>query len=673
MEFHFASPQALFLIALVPVLLWVITRWGRRTLERIQRFSRRAVKDQNSNLSRELNFPTMMVLLAMIFGFLALARPQGNPTEEEKESQSLDIMVLLDLSKSMAAEDAYPNRLQKAKRAVASMLGRLGGDRVGIVGFAGSAVLLSPLTSDYEVLKDFLSAASTDTIENQGTNIEAAIRVAMDAFKRGSTTQVEAGDRSHILVIFSDGEMTTGEMSTALKSIKDSGVRVFAVSIGDTQGVPIPIRDSTGTLQTFKKDRSGNTVLTSMNFKSLDELASAGQGRAFHSSVDDAEIADLVALTSNLQRSESVQQKLRVYEEFYYIPLGIAVALCLLAYASMFLHRRRSHTLIALLIFSAISMNSALAQEPPTDPQGQENPAAPEEPAGLPQTTPPTPQNTASHDFLGDETRKKSAAAKRAFESGKAGESAKMLQDLQIESPNSPEIAYGLGTSLLKAGKVEEGRRLLQEVPNIGSGKQNGDTLTFLSAFNVAGSYAEEKKFDEAAQRYASLLQALQEKQSLNEAEKKILFETQKNLEMLTREEQKQQQQKKDNKDESKPQDQQKKDDQGNQNKKESNQSQSNDDKSKNKDNKNSSGKEDEKPKEDEKKQDDQKKKENEKKEQRIETRRRKEFKENETLSASDAKKLLETLKQQEQLLQKKFLKMRALDRQDTPRNDKDW
>ena len=272
--FRFASLEILFGLLLVPALavFFLLARKARRRA--LGRFGDlELVRKLSATVSRRGRVAKGVLLLATVaFLVLALARPQFGTRVETVRSQGQDVMVVLDVSLSMLAEDVAPNRLDRARLEVMRILRRLEGDRIGLVAFAGSAFVQAPLTVDYGAAAMFLNAMDPDLIPLQGTNLREALAVALDAF--------EEGTRDHrVLVLVTDGEDHEGEIDSALERAVQEGIRVHTVGIGSLEGVPIPEVDDDGMRTGFKRDEEGNVVTTRLDEATLRRVAE-GHGRA---------------------------------------------------------------------------------------------------------------------------------------------------------------------------------------------------------------------------------------------------------------------------------------------------------------------------------------------------------------------------------------------------------
>lgn len=275
----FAHPIRLGLVV-VAALVGLVGVWAalsrRRKLSRL--VSARFIPTLAPGLSvtRPATSSALYALGLMLFA-IALAQPQCGGKTELVKRRGIDLVVALDASKSMLARDVSPDRLERAKLELTTLLDELKGDRVGLVVFAGDAFIQCPLTSDYAAAKMFLRAVDPDQMQEGGTNIGGALELArkmLDGSDRG------ASDR--VVVLLSDGEDLAGEVASAESALKDENIKVLAVGIGSESGEPIPILGRDGQVVGYKKDDDGQTVLTRLDKSSLEQLANATGGEFFY-------------------------------------------------------------------------------------------------------------------------------------------------------------------------------------------------------------------------------------------------------------------------------------------------------------------------------------------------------------------------------------------------------
>ena len=322
---RFVEPQLLWLLWTIPLLVvvaWLAHARRRRMLarfaggpEHVARFSgevgrhRRAAK-------------LLLLVLALAASIVALARPQWGARMEPIQRSGIDVVVLLDTSLSMATEDVAPSRLDQARLGIGSLLERLAGDRIGLLTFAGQATLVSPLTVDHAAVRLFLDAFDVETVPVPGTSLASALRLAMQAF--GDRPGQEQA-RSRVIVLFSDGEDHGGGVEELLGELERRGIAVYAVGCGTARGGPIPLRDESGALRGYKKDREERVVTSRLDETVLRRLALETGGRYYRTTPSGGEIEEISRALADLDQSELGTTLRRRYEERFQIPLAVAV------------------------------------------------------------------------------------------------------------------------------------------------------------------------------------------------------------------------------------------------------------------------------------------------------------------------------------------------------------
>ena len=320
--FRFGAQQLLLVYLVLPVVVvffWYAARHKRRAVERFgdMELMRRLSDSVNRRAQTIKKIVTLAVLAALI---TALARPQFGTRVETVTREGQDIVVAIDVSASMLAEDIVPNRLEKAKHEVASLIGRLRGDRIGLVVFAGEAFVQSPLTVDYGAAMMFLNAIGPDIIPVPGTDLGLALDVSLDAF--------DETERQHrALVIITDGEDHEEEIGPRIERAVEAGVRVYTVGMGSPDGVPIPEFDAAGVRRGFKRDENGEVVTTRLDEQTLQRIAQQTGGRYFRATTAESELNELTDEVDALGARQLEALELTQFEEQYQIFLAIAMAL----------------------------------------------------------------------------------------------------------------------------------------------------------------------------------------------------------------------------------------------------------------------------------------------------------------------------------------------------------
>ncbi len=317
---HFAKAEYLNLLWVLPGLV-IFFYWSfRRRRKKLEKFIGSSMASRlTEEFSRWKAFLRAFCLMGFFtFVILALARPQWGARLETVHRRGVDIICALDTSYSMNAEDIAPSRLEKAKGEVRRLMQRSEGDRFGLVSFSGAAVVECPLTLDHGALSLFLDAANTGTIPEAGTSLASAIEAATSAFI--------ANERKYkVLVLFTDGEDLKGQVDKATRKAKGSGVIIYAVGIGTLQGTPIPIRDRNGKVAEYRKDPGGQIVVSSLDERSLAEIATETGGRYYRATTSESEIETLYDDISGLEKKELESKLMQNFEEQFQYPLALAI------------------------------------------------------------------------------------------------------------------------------------------------------------------------------------------------------------------------------------------------------------------------------------------------------------------------------------------------------------
>lgn len=310
----FAAPHYLLLLLLIPFFflgmgLWL---WGRR--RRLRRFGDEAlVNELMPSWSRgKLWVRTVLLSLAFFFFVIGLSRPQIGAKLKEHKIKGAEIMIVLDVSNSMLAQDYSPDRLERAKLAISRITDKLKDDRIGLIVFAGTSFVQLPITSDYVSAKMFLNSISTESIPIQGTAIGDAISTAV----RGFSAQSE---HSRAIIVITDGENHEDDAVAAAKQAAEAGIKVYTIGVGSADGQPIPMNGE------LLKDKDGNIVVTRLDEVTLRKVASAGGGAYVHAGNDEFGLTPII---SDIRKMEDEEYNSVVFEEYneqFMYFLGIAL------------------------------------------------------------------------------------------------------------------------------------------------------------------------------------------------------------------------------------------------------------------------------------------------------------------------------------------------------------
>jgi Ca-activated chloride channel family protein len=323
---RFLLPQILWLIAALPLVGAAGWLMARRKAAALRRFAggteqvSRFTGDVSTNLRAAKIILLYTALLALI---LAAARPQWGTRLEPVTRKGVDVVIVLDNSLSMAAEDLAPSRLDYARHAIDSLLKRLTGDRVALVTFAGQATLACPLTLDHAAVRLFLDTVRPEAMQVPGTALADALRLAASV---AAPRELPAEERSRVVVLFSDGEDHEGGIEEVGGMLKKEDISLFAVGVGSIRGSTIPLRDSIGALQAYKKDREGKVITTRLDESLLEELALGVGGRYYRATATEIEIDQIAQAITGMDAREYGSVLRARYEERFQIPLLLALA-----------------------------------------------------------------------------------------------------------------------------------------------------------------------------------------------------------------------------------------------------------------------------------------------------------------------------------------------------------
>ena len=264
-----------------------------------------------------------ILLFAIAFLFVSLARPQWGRKMEHIERRGLDLVLLQDISLSMLAEDVKPNRLTRSRHEISAFLESLSGDRVGLVAFSGEAQVMVPLTLDYGTVQMMLRELTPGWLM-PGTNLEKAIRKGMDLYKNSGS----AGQYS-VMILMSDGEELEAAAVNAAKEAAEMGIRIYTIGIGSREGVPIPVPSKNGEVA-YKKDMQGNIVTTRLEDGTLQEIASVTGGLYFYASPGEFQLQKVLTEIASLEKKEQASDRMENYQDRYQIFLALAALLFLI-------------------------------------------------------------------------------------------------------------------------------------------------------------------------------------------------------------------------------------------------------------------------------------------------------------------------------------------------------
>lgn len=271
---------------------------------------------------------TALAFSALTLFILALARPQTEGEKTKKESAGIQIVLAVDVSRSMTAEDIYPNRLEFLKKELSRFLNMSGGDQAALAAFSGSALLISPFTTDLSLINVYLDDLSPDFLSAQGTDFNKLFKVINRIFKNVSENTKKRIVRAAIIA--SDGEDHASGWKSGIKLLKDQGVRVFTLSVGTKEGGVIPLKNAKGEVVEYKKDSSGKVVISRLKSKSLKQIASKARGGYYHLSYSGRAIEKLRKDLDRLKKTVFETGEFYTKKELFQWFLAVGLILALL-------------------------------------------------------------------------------------------------------------------------------------------------------------------------------------------------------------------------------------------------------------------------------------------------------------------------------------------------------
>ncbi len=338
--FRFAHIEYLWLLMLIPVFIAGYIVIIQRKIRQLKAFGDpELTAELMPNVSRIRPIVKFgLVLLAFALLVIAVARPQYGQKEKTVKRQGIEVMIALDISNSMLAEDVAPNRLDRAKQMLSKLIDNMVDDKVGLIVFAGEAYVQLPITCDYVSAKMFLNTITPDLIKTQGTAIGDAIMTCIRSFGE------EEKGVSRAIILITDGENHEDDALAAAKAATEKGIKVFVAGIGKPDGSPIPVPGTNN----FRKDRSGNVVVSKLNEDMCREIAQAGQG--IYVRCDNTNTATR-AIQKELDNLASSEIETKVYADYNEQYQGFVLLALLILLIDFFIFNRKNKALAKLDLF----------------------------------------------------------------------------------------------------------------------------------------------------------------------------------------------------------------------------------------------------------------------------------------------------------------------------------
>lgn len=317
--FRFANPYILYLLLIIPaaIVLFIFAQMRRR--RRLERFASSSLLAQLTPSASPARLRTKFVLysLALAFLILAAARPQVGSKLREEHQKGIEMMLVVDVSNSMLAEDFEPNRLDRTKFAIDRVVESMKQDRIGVVAFAGEAQVQLPITSDYRMARAFARKLSPQMVRTQGTDLGAAIKLATMSFSSQS-------EGSRVMILITDGENHESDALEAAQVAAEKGIAIYTIGIGTPEGAPVMIGGE------YLTDENGDMVVSKLDEKMLQEIASTTGGAYVRATKQSIGLKEIVDRLKELDESDLATTRFEAFDEQFQYPLVVALLLLLI-------------------------------------------------------------------------------------------------------------------------------------------------------------------------------------------------------------------------------------------------------------------------------------------------------------------------------------------------------
>ncbi len=318
--FKFAHPEILYILILIPVFVVIYFIAIRQRKRALKDFGDQSVIHELMPLMSKSrpHWKFILLFLAYLILVFGAAGPQFGSKLEEMKREGIEIMIALDVSNSMLAQDVKPNRLERAKLTIERMIELLDDDKVGLIVFAGDAYVQVPITTDYISAKMFLEGINTQMVSKQGTAIGSAIELASKSFSPKS-------EASKVIIIITDGENHEGDAIAQAQEANEKGIRIYTIGLGSPQGTPIPVGSNSGQ-NVFRKDKDGNIVISKLDEATLNKIAATADGKYYSANSFNRIFAEL----ENLKTEEIETKVYTEYENRFQYLIGIGILLLII-------------------------------------------------------------------------------------------------------------------------------------------------------------------------------------------------------------------------------------------------------------------------------------------------------------------------------------------------------
>ena len=322
---RYENSEWLFLLVLIPIIILGFIFYVRWRKKAIAEFGHPSLVNKLMPMTSEFKHRFKFILFAIAIGSLimGITNPQIGSKMEEVKREGVDLMIAIDLSNSMLAEDLQPNRLMRAKQSISKLIDRLDGDRIGLIVFAGDAYVQLPITTDYSAAKLFLSTINTSIVPTQGTAIGKAIELSIKSFDLNN-------DQNKAIVVITDGENHEDDAIEKAKEAQELGIFVHTIGMGSAEGGPIPIKNRYGTITSYQKDREGNTIITNLNEEMLKQIAQSGGGSYIRANSTQSGLNALFKEINKMEKKEIGSKVFTDYKDRFQWFIGLAIILLII-------------------------------------------------------------------------------------------------------------------------------------------------------------------------------------------------------------------------------------------------------------------------------------------------------------------------------------------------------
>lgn len=342
-QFKWGNPEILWVLMMIPVFVGLYFFLEAQVKNKLQKsFGNRISPWLSQSVSESrLRFQFSLKMVGISLVIVALARPQLGQSQQEMKSEGVELIILADVSDSMLAEDIKPNRLERMKIELEKLMDLMPGNKTGLIAFAGSSSLMTPLTSDPSALKMYIQSLDTNSVSTQGTHFETALSYAAEAFEKGGVTENPTAKATRVILVASDGEDQEPNALDEAKKLAEKGIHIISVAYGTEKGGTIPSFDVLGQFKGSKKDRSDQVIVTSVKGDFLKSLAQKTNGSFYFSSYSGDHLKSIMNDIDNYEKTQFSSTMTLQYNEIYIYPLMVALIVLLFSLSISGRHRRK--------------------------------------------------------------------------------------------------------------------------------------------------------------------------------------------------------------------------------------------------------------------------------------------------------------------------------------------